>query len=119
MVMTLLLITLGVVGVLFFRAYNNLVHLETQIQRAWSNIEVMLKQRFDEIPQLVQVVEQYAQHEGHVFSQLAEARQHYGAAREKGEKIQASREMMSALGGLLALGENYPELKSNQNFLQL
>lgn len=103
----------------FIGSYNGLVNLRNQVERAWSNIDVILKQRFDEIPQLVKTIEQYAGYEAGVLKQLADARANYGQARSIPEKINASQQMSIALQGIGALGEAYPELKANQNFVQL
>ncbi len=99
--------------------YNSLINLRSQLERAWSNIDVILKQRYDEIPQLIQVIEQYSQYEAGILQNLADARSKYGQAVSVPEKIGASQEVSSALRGIFALGENYPELKANQNFMQL
>src|SRR3954462_7692461 len=96
------------VGYLFFTGvsiYNGLISLRAQVERAWSNIDVILKQRFDEIPQLVQVVEQYATYESGVLKQITDARTRYGSAQTVGEKIQASTDMSMALKGIFAIGE--------------
>lgn len=114
-----ILIVLGIVLILAINIYNNLVRLKNQVQRAWANIDVILKQRFDEIPQLVQVIEQYANYEAGILNKLADARAHYGSARSVEEKIKSSQEMSLALSGVLAIGEAYPELKANQNFINL
>lgn len=113
------LIILVVFAFVFMGIYNGLVRLRAQLERAWSNIDVILKQRYDEIPQLIQVVEQYTSYEAGVLKELAQARGHYGQARTIPEKIEASKEMSLALRGVFAIGEAYPELKSNQNFIQL
>jgi LemA protein len=99
--------------------YNGLIGLRNQLERAWSNIDVVLKQRFEEIPQLIQVIEQYAGYESELLKNLAEARNNYGKARNVSEKIEASREMSFALQGVIAIGEAYPELKANEYFVQL
>lgn len=114
-----LLVFAFALAVMMVNVYNGLIRLRNQVERAWANIDVILKQRFDEIPQLVQVVEQYAGYEAGVLKQLADARAHYGQARNVGEKIEASQEMSLALRGLFALSESYPELKANTNFVQL
>ncbi len=120
---TMVLIFLGVVlfglTVMAVNIYNGLVGLRNQLERAWSNIDVILKQRFDEIPQLIQVIEQYANYEAGVIKTLVDARAHYGSARNVDSKIEASKEMSLALQGVIAIGENYPDLKANQNFIQL
>lgn len=99
--------------------YNGLVSLKNQVDRSWANIDVILKQRFDEIPQLVKVVEQFANYERGTIDRLVQARQKYGSAQQPEQKIEASQEMSLALRGIFAIGENYPELRSNQNFVQL
>lgn len=117
---------LAVLLVLFFALvaivigiYNGLVSLRQQVDRAWANIDVILKQRFDEIPQIVQVLEQFVGYEKGVINNLVEARKHYGQAQSVDEKIKASGELSMAFKGVIAIGEGYPELKSNQNFLHL
>lgn len=99
--------------------YNRLVALRNEVERAWANIDVILKQRFDEIPQLVQVVEQVAQYEGHLLQQLNTARQHYGSAASRDQKIKASGEISVALQGVMGLAEAYPDLKASENFRKL
>lgn len=120
---TLILIAMAfVLGGLGFMAvgiYNSLVSLRRQVERAWANIDVILKQRYDEIPQLIQVIEQYAGYEAGILKQLAAARANYGQARSIDDKIEASQAMSVALRGIAAIGESYPELKANQNFTQL
>ncbi len=117
------LVFLGIVlfglSVMGINIYNGLVSLRNQLERAWANIDVILKQRYDEIPQLVQVVEQYANYEGAILEKLVEARKHYGSAHNVPDKIEAAKEMSIALRGVLAIGENYPDLKANQSFNQL
>jgi LemA protein len=99
--------------------FNALVALRNQVDRAWSNIDVILKQRFDEIPQLVEVLEQFVQHEKSMIRTVMDARTRYGSARTPEEKAKASGEMAVALRGVFAIGEAYPELKSNANFVQI
>lgn len=106
-------------AVMSMNIYNGLIGLRNQLERAWANIDVILKQRYDEIPQLIQVIEQYANYESQVIQKLVEARTRYGSATEISEKIEASKEMSLALKGVFAIGEAYPDLKSNQNFVQL
>lgn len=120
---TFVLIFVGVAAlglvVMAINSYNGLIGLRNQLERAWSNIDVILKQRHDEIPQLIQVIEQYAGYEAGVLKSLVDARAHYGSAKGVSEKIDAAREMSFALKGVMAIGEAYPELKANQNFTQL
>lgn len=121
--MMFLLIFVGVasltVVVMGITVYNNLVSLKNQVERAWANIEVILKQRFDEIPQILEVVEQYASYERNTLERVISARNQYQHASGISEKMSSSNEMSLALKGLIALGEAYPDLKANQSFLQL
>ena len=114
---------LGLLGLIFIStaitAYNGLIALRTQVDRAWANIDVILKQRFDEIPQLVEVLEQFVQHEKSVIRTVMEARAHYGSAKNPADKAKAAGEMSMALQGIFAIGEAYPELKSTANFVQI
>lgn len=106
-------------GVMFINIYNGLVSLRKQVDRSFANIDVILKQRHDEVPQLIQVVQQYVTHEKNILDKVTEARTHYMNAKTTEDKVKASNEMSRALGGVLAIGEAYPELKSSQHFLQL
>lgn len=120
MIFTILLAVFIGVGILILiGAYNSLVTLKTEVDRAWANIDVILKQRFDELPKLIEVIEQYVQYERDVLDQLIEARKHYMSSQNPADKIKASQEMNVALGSVLALEENYPDLKANNNFIQL
>lgn len=118
-----IVIALGVVILSFvwmmIGIYNNLVSLRNQVDRAWSNIDIILKQRFDEIPQLLELIEQYVKYEKSILERLIEARENYGQAKTVDAKISVSKALSSAFRGILALGEAYPELKSNNQFLQL
>src|SRR3954468_22908871 len=87
--------------------YNNLVALARQTDRAWTNIEILLKQRFEEIPQIIEVVEQYAAYEQQTLQRVMEARKTYSQAETLDSKMQASNEMSLALKGVVALGESY------------
>ena len=118
-VIAAILLVLVFGGIFFFSIYNALVGLDAETKRAWANIDVILKQRFDEIPQIISVVEQFASYEKDLIGRLLKARQNYGQAQSADEKIQADGQLSLAMNGVFALGENYPELKSNQNFLHL
>jgi LemA protein len=113
------LVITGALVVMTVTIWNGLVALKNQVDRSWANIDVILKQRFDELPSLIEVIEQYVQHEKAVIAQLALARQHYGQAKNISEKMAASNEMGLALKGVIAIGEAYPELRSSDHFLQL
>lgn len=119
MVMIFVGIVLFGLAVMMVNVYNGLVGLRAQLERAWANIDVILKQRFDEIPQLIQVIEQYANYEAGLLEKLAEARRHYGQSNSVDDKMKATQELNVALKGVMALGEAYPELKANTNFVQM
>src|SRR6266567_5840427 len=99
--------------------YNSLVSLKNLIARSWANIDVLLKQRHDELPKLVSVCEGYMQHERAVFDKLSEARGALVQARGVAERAQAESQLTSALGQFFAVAEAYPDLKANVGFLQL
>ena len=99
--------------------YNSLVALRNNIGRSWANIDVMLKQRHDELPKLIKVCEGYMQHERAVFDKLSEARNLLAKAQTVAERAGAENMLTRALGGIFAVAEAYPDLKANQAFLQL
>lgn len=99
--------------------YNNLVKLRNNRENAFANIDVQLKQRYDLIPQLVSTVKGYATHEREVLERVTAARSAAMGATTVNEKVQADNMMTSALAGLKVSLEAYPELKANQNFMQL
>ncbi len=99
--------------------YNGLISLKENIRKSWANIDVILKQRHDELPKLISVCEGYAEFEKGVIDRITQARENYGRARTVGEKSKASGQISAALAGLFAIAENYPDLKTNQNFMQL
>src|SRR6202000_330884 len=115
-------IVLGVIVVLVlfaFAAYNRLVALGQRVNQAFADIDVQLKQRHDLIPNLVETVKGYAAHESGVFQKVTEAQDSAMRAATPGEKIAAEGALSGALANLMAVAENYPELKANQNFMQL
>lgn len=111
----------GLVAIIgyFITIYNGLIALKENIKKSWSNIDVILKQRHDEIPKLISVCESFAAFEKGVLERVVKARENFGRAKSVGEKSQASGQITAALGGLFAIAENYPELKTNENFMQL
>ena len=117
-----LLIILGVVVILVvwgISLYNNLVKLGNNRENAFANIDVQLKQRHDLVPQLVATVKGYAEHEKTVFQRVTEARAAAMGATSINDKVEAENMLTSALAGLKVSLEAYPELKANENFLQL
>ena len=104
---------------MFFSTYNGLVALKNAVARAWANIDVLLKQRHDELPKLVSTCEGYMQHERAVFDQLSLARGAVVKAKTVGERAEAESKLTQSLGQFFAVMEAYPDLKANQGFLQL
>jgi LemA protein len=121
-----LLITLGVLVLLAIIAVssyvgrrNEMVRKNETINAAWSQVDVVLQRRADLIPNLVATVKGFAAHEETVFGDVANARSALLNAKTPGERIAANGQLDGALGRLLAIAENYPQLKSNENFLRL
>src|SRR6202050_2405994 len=99
--------------------YNELVRLRNENDRAWANVDVLLKQRHDEIPNLVETVKGYMQHEQQTLLAVTQARAASMNAASIGQKATADLQMTGALRSLFAVAENYPQLKANENFLKL
>lgn len=117
-----ILIFLGLVVLVVFWVmglYNRMVKLRNNRQNAFADIDVQLKQRHDLVPQLVEVVKGYARHEMEVLTRITEARSAAMGATTIDQKIEAESRLSSALQGLKVQVEAYPDLKANQNFLQL
>lgn len=118
----LLLAVLGVVVVIalwVIGIYNGLVRLRNAMQNAWSQIDVQLKRRHDLIPNLVETVKGYATHERETLENVTKARQQAVQAAGVAQAAQAENMLTQALGRLFAVAEAYPDLKANQNFMQL
>ena len=123
------LIVLGVLVILiivaialiayFVGIYNNLVALKNTIDKSFSNIDVLLKQRHDELPKLIDTCKGYMKYEQETLQKVVEARNAYGRATTPGEKAQADNMMTGALKTLFAVAEKYPDLKADANFMQL
>jgi len=120
-VITSLAFLLFLAGVVIYIVilYNGLVRLRNENDRAWANIDVLLKQRHDEIPNLVETVKGYMQHEQQTLFAVTQARTASMNAASIGQKAVADLKMNSALRSLFAVAENYPQLKANENFLKL
>ena len=99
--------------------YNSLIKLRNKTEEAWSDIDVQLKRRYDLIPNLVETVKGYAKHENKTFENIATFRSQAMQATNPGEKAKADNMLSDTLKSLFAVSENYPELKANQNFLDL
>ena len=120
-ILVTLVVILGIVGVVAYLVtiYNSLVRLKNDIDKAWANIDVLLKQRHDELPKLIETCKGYMQYEQKTFQMIVEARTAYQRAGTVAEKAQADSMLSGALKNLFAVAENYPELKANNSFLQL
>src|SRR5262249_5806531 len=103
----------------FLSIYNGLVALKNGIGRAWANIDVLLKQRHDELPKLIKTCEGYMQHERAIFDNLSEARGALMKGQTVGERAQAENALTRVLGQFFAVAENYPTLKADQAFMAL
>lgn len=99
--------------------YNGLIRLKNRVDEAWSDIDVQLKRRYDLIPNLVNTVKGYAAHEKSLFEKVTEARTRAMSAGNAVDKAQAENALSGTLKSLFAVAENYPDLKANQNFLEL
>jgi len=108
-----------VVGGMLAGRYNSMVRQNEQIDNAWAQVKVVLQRRADLIPNLVETVKGYAAHEREVFEKVAEARSRLAGAATPQEAANANAGLTSALGRLLAIAENYPQLKANENFIRL
>ena len=110
----IVLLIVAIIGI-----YNNLVRLRQKVKNAWSQIDVQLQRRFDLIPNLVETVKGYMGHEEGVLTKVAELRTSWAGASTVGEKAKLDNELSGALKTIMAVSENYPELKANQNFSEL
>ena len=103
----------------YYGVRNDLVTQRNAMDAAWSDVEVVLQRRADLIPNLVETVRGFAKHETEVFKNIADARAALMGGRTPQEKIQANDQLSGALSRLLVIAENYPQLRSNENFLRL
>lgn len=117
------IVIIGFIALAFFGQYvsvrNNLVSKNEAVKSAWSQVDIVLQRRADLIPNLVETVKGYAKQEQTVFGDIAKARSSLLSAGSPQEKIAANNQLDGALGRLLLIVENYPQLKSNENFLRL
>ena len=117
------IVIIGFIALVFFGQYvsvrNNLVSKNEAVKSAWSQVDIVLQRRADLIPNLVETVKGYAKQEQTVFGDIAKARSSLLSAGSPQEKIAANNQLDGALGRLLVIVENYPQLKSNENFLRL
>jgi LemA protein len=118
-IIAIILILALIVGSGFVSRRNEMAVKREAVNAAWSQVDVVLQRRADLIPNLVETVKGFAQHEEQVFGEIARARSALIGAQTPADKIAANAQVTSALNRLLAVVENYPQLKSNENFLRL
>jgi LemA protein len=127
--LAIIVLVVLILGVSAWKTYNNMVELKIAVESAWAQVENVYQRRADLIPNLVATVKGYASHEKEVFESVAASRAQVGSIKVSAEMLnnpaefqkfqQAQAGLTSALSRLLAVAENYPELKANQNFLEL
>lgn len=116
----ILLVLLAVAVISFLiNLYNKLVMLKFNVEKAYGNIDVVLKQRADEIPNLVSIARHFLNYEKEILTRLTELRSSYNNTSDPEKKTELANETTKALSSFFAVSENYPELKSNNNFLEL
>ena len=99
--------------------YNSLVTMRQRVKNAWSQIDVQLQRRFDLIPNLVETVKGYMEHEADVLTKVTDLRSSWAEAKSVDEKAKLDNQLSESLKTIMAVAENYPDLKANQNFSEL
>jgi LemA protein len=120
--MVIALIVIGVIvllGLIYILIRNSMIGSRNRVDEAWSGIDVQLKRRHDLVPNLVETVKGYAQHERETFEKVTQARAAAMAAQGPAQASQAESQLSAALGGLRVVAEQYPELRATENFQQL
>jgi LemA protein len=122
-ILIVVLVVVALFGVIVFswyvNGYNKAVRLDEGVNTGWANVDTTLQRRLDLVPNLIETVKGYAKHEQELFTSIAKSREKYFQAGTNAEKITASNELSGFLSRLLMLQEAYPDLKANQNFLDL
>ena len=114
-----IVVVLLIIVALLISGYNGLISKAEAVETSLSNLDVMLQRRADLIPNLVNTVKGYTSHETEIIEKITEARAKLASANTVGEKSEANSELSSSLNALMVVVENYPDLKSSQNFIQL
>lgn len=107
------------IGIYAVSVYNTLIRLKKDCDKAWANIDVLLKQRSDELPKLIDAAREYMDYENETFQKVIQARQKAQKASSPKQEANADSKLKSALGDFFALAENYPELKTSEQFTEL
>lgn len=117
--LVVILAAVGIVGYII-SIFNGLIRLKNDIKKSLGNIDVLLKQRYDELPKLIETVKGYMKHEKGVLTEITKARSIYASAGDDiHKKAQSDNMLTGALKTIFAVAENYPQLKANENFMQL
>lgn len=119
MPMIVLVVLIAVVGLAAVGLYNSLIRKRNLVREAWSGIDVQLKRRYDLVPNLIATVKGYSKHEKELFEKVTNARKEAIQAQGVQPQGQAENTLTQAIRSLFAIAENYPDLKANQNFLEL
>lgn len=117
-IIILILLATGIISVVV-TAYNKLVMLKFNTQKSYANIDILLKQRADEIPNLIKVVKEYMNYEEKVLTQLTQLRTQFLNSNDTNEKIELSNQMDKTMKSVFAVSENYPNLQASANFSEL
>jgi len=117
--MWIILAIIAVIVIFVIATYNSLVTLKQRVKNAWSQIDVQLQRRFDLIPNLVETVKGYMGHEAEVLEKVASLRTSWANANTVHEKSELDNQLSGALKTIMAVSENYPDLKASQNFSEL
>ena len=120
-IIILVIVVLVLIAIIswFVSMYNSLIRLKHNIKKSWANINVLLKQRSDELPKLINSVKGYMKHERQTLTDLTKARTSFMNAKTMAKKAAADNAITGALKTIFAVAENYPNLKANENFIQL
>jgi LemA protein len=118
-IVVIIVLIVAAIGGMYVSRRNQMVTLDEQVKSNWAQVDVVLQRRADLIPNLVETVKGFAAHEEQVFGDIAKARSALIGAKTPQDKIAANGQLDSALSRLLVISENYPQLKSNENFLRL
>ena len=119
MFLLIILAVIIVIAVVIIALYNGLVQAKLRVDNAWSQIDVQLQRRFDLIPNFVETVKGYMTHEKETFEKITELRSSWSDSASVAEKANLDNQLSTTLKSIMAISENYPELKANQNFSEL
>ena len=119
MTLGIILAIVAIIVIAFIAIYNKLVTARQRVKNGWGQIDVQLQRRFDLIPNLVDTVKGYMAHESSVLEKVTELRTSWANAKTVAEKMEISNQLSDTLKTIMAVSENYPDLKANQNFMSL